>query len=280
MNDSTTQAAKALTVADDMDSRRIFSNTEEAATYLNACGEKFSDFGEIPLAAPGIDSEGNFDPAIYVDGMVPMVATLRKAKGGVKAIVVAPIPSLDYLLADTAGRAWVEKIIQKELNHVAVRALRDAEDISTVVDQMPTTRDAYISSARGEGGGILETFNELYKAINATLSSKIPVWAKARLIKSDLKKCFESKGFAQEYFPALENRGEGKPSLFVMALQLGIASAKQKGLDPTIFERWIESRDAKVFNPAEEADDDDLDIENLTESLMADDAKEADAPAA
>jgi hypothetical protein len=274
MTDSNTQTK---TVGDDMAARRIFANPEEAANYLNQCGESFSDFANIPLAAPGIDEEGNFDSAVYVDGMVPMVATLKNQKTGVKAIVVAPIPTLDFLLSDDAGRQWVEKIIQKELNHVAVRPLRDAEDISTVVDQMPTTRDAYISSAREGGSGILETFNELYKLINSTLAGKVPVWSKARLIKGELKKAMESAGYAAEYYPALENRGEGKDSLFVVALNLGINAAKKKGMDPTIFERWLATRDAKKFSAQDQDDADDFDVDSLTDSLM--EAKEDEAPA-
>lgn len=270
--------SKAKTVAEDMNFRRIFNTTEEAGAYLNLCAESFKDFGDIPLASRGIDEEGNFDPTIYTDGMQVMVATLREAKKGVKAIVVTPIPSLTSLLADANGTSWIERIIQKELNHVAVRALREAADVSTVVDQMPTTRDAYISSARGDGGGIMETFNELYKAIGATMASAVAVWAKTKPVRGDLKRAMESKGFALEYFPALENRGEGKDSLFVVAMNLGINTAKKKGLDPTIFERWIETRNAKVFKAGDvEEDEDDLNIDSLTTSLLT---EEGDAPSA
>jgi hypothetical protein len=265
------EKAKAKTVADDMDSRRIFNNAEEASNYLNACAESFSDFGTIPLASAGIDDEGNFDPEIYTDSMQVMVATLRKQKEGVKAIVVAPVPSLESLLSDDSGTDWVKKIIQKELNHVAVRALRDVSDVSTVLDQIPTTRGAYISAAR-DSGGILETFNELYKQINATMGAKLAVWNKARLVKSDLKKAMESKGYAEEFYPSLENRGD-KPSLFELALQVGIGAAKKKGLDPTIFERWLETRNEKTFTASEE-EEDDFDVGSLTESLLKEDAKD------
>lgn len=262
-------APKVLTVADDMDSRRIFKNPEEAVAYLTHCGETFSDFGSIPLAAPGVDEEGNFDPAIYNDSMHVMVATLRNVGKGVKAIVVAPIPTLDAVLADPAAREWLtDRVLNKELNHVAVRALRTAEDISVVVDQMPTTLAAYYSTAR-ESSGIMETFNALYKQLNEIMSKKVPSWAKARLVKSDLKRALESKGYAEEYYPALENRGEGKDSLFVVALQLAVQAAKLKGLDPTIFERWKETRDAKKFTGAPEEEAEDFDIDSLSAALVA-----------
>lgn len=249
----------------------------------------FSDFANIPLAARGIDSEGDFDPAVYKDGMAVMVATLRRtakpgSPGGIKAIVVTPVPTLEGLLALDTGKLWVERIIQKELNHVAVRALREAEDVSTVVDQMPDTLEAYISTARDSGGGILETFNELFKLIKSTLGAKIAVWNKANLPKNELKRAMESKAYAEEYYPALEAaRGPATEGLFVLALNLGISAAKQKGLDPTIFQRWLDTRNAKAFT-AQETEDDDFDMEGLTDSLIAEDTKskadEAAQPAA
>lgn len=269
--------SKAKTVAENMASRRIFPNIDEAAQYLSASADSISDFGDFPIAAPGMDEEGNFDPAIYPDTADVMVSILKSGRK-VKAIVVAPIPRVGELLESDEGRKWVEKILHKELNHVAVRHLRDAEDVSTVVDQMPTTLDAYITSGREGGGGIMESFDELYKQINATLAAKLPVWAKARFTKGELKKALESKGYAAEYYPAVEDyKGQ---SLFETALQLGVAAAKRKGLDPTIFERWADTRDAKAFNPADDEDEDDsLDLDSLTDALLDSDKPE-EAPAA
>ncbi len=247
------KAPKALTVADDMEARRVFANSTDAAAYLNACAEKFSDFATTPLAFPGSTDEGDFDPAVYTDSTAVMVGTLRKAKEGVKCVYILPIPTTAQLLADEGGKAWIERILLKELSHVGVRALREAEDITTVVDQMPTTMEGFISTAR-ESGGIMETFNELYKDISAVMGQKVPTWAKFRLTKQDLKRAFESKPYAAEYYPALETRPEGKESMFVVALKLGAAFATKKGLDATIFNRWIESRDAKTFEANDEAE--------------------------
>lgn len=268
------------TVAKDMPNRRVFGSVGEAKEYLGGCADLYSDWGDesIPFAAVGVNEEGDFDESIYNDSMDVMVAKLTKQKtekaaGGVKAIVVAPIPKLDLTSAgDEALQGWIRRILHKELNHVAVRALREAEDVSTVIDQMPTTVTGYIESAQ-VSGGIMEAFNELYKLINGTLGAKVPVWAKYRLIKSELKKAMESKGYAMEIYPALEDyRGN---SLFEVAIQLGQASAKRKGLDPAIFDRWAETRATKKYDPAAptDEDEDELDIGNLTDSLLADDAE-------
>jgi hypothetical protein len=170
----------------------------------------------------------------------------------------------------------VEKILHKELNHVAVRHLRDAEDVSTVVDQIPTTLDGYITSGREGGGGIMEAYDELYKQINATLAAKLPVWSKARFTKGELKKALESKGYAAEYYPAVEDYKGA--SLFETALQLGVAAAKRKGLDPTIFERWADTRNTKTFTPGDEEDDDSLDLDSLTDALIDSDKGEGEQP--
>ena len=274
---ATPKADKAKTVADgDMAARRIFASIDEATQYLSAAADTFTDFGEIPIAAPGMDSEGNFDAEMYADKDV-MVSVLRAGRK-VKAIVVAPIPKVQQLLDSDEGRKWVDKILHKELNHVAVRHLRDAEDVSTVVDQMPTTLDGYITSGREGGGGIMEAYDELYKQINATLAAKLPVWSKARFTKGELKKALESKGYASEYYPAVEDYKGA--SLFETALQLGVAAAKRKGLDPTIFERWAETRDAKAFNPAEDDEDESLDLDSLTDALLDNEKDEGEAAAA
>lgn len=280
-NESAPKAPKVKTVADDMAGRRIFATTTEAQTYLEALGESLSDFGDQTFAMVGVgqDEDGNatWDESIYTDSTDIMVAKLNNA-GQTKAIVVAPVPKIQSILADEAGLKWAEKILHKELNHVAVRALRTAEDVATVIDQMPTDLSGYISSGRGDSGGIMESFNELYKQINATLAKMVTAWSRARLTKPELKKAMESKGYASEYYPALEDY-KGK-SLFVAAAELGAKAAERKGLDPAIFTRWLETRDAKAFTPGETDEDDleSLDLDNLTEALLADD-QPADAAA-
>lgn len=272
---------KIKTVGDDMPSRRIFANIEEAGNYLATQYEAIPELadGTVPMVAPGytVDEDGNgsFDSAVYTGPV--MVAVLRNARK-VKAIVVAPIPSIDDLLANEASRAWTEKVLHKELNHVAVRHLRDAEDVVSMADQVPTTLEGYITSGRDGTGGIMETYDELYKLIIQTLGKRLPVWEKARFTKGELKKALESKGYASEYYPAVEDyKGQ---SLFVTALELGTNAAKRKGLDPSIFDRWASTRDQKAFNPADTEDEDDnlLDSDSLLSAMMDEEAA-APAPA-
>lgn len=272
-NNGATEAkeSKGKTVANDMASRRIFPTPEEAVEYLTAASDQFEDFADTPVAAPGLEvnEEGAvvLNPEIYTPEMDVMVSLLRKQGKGVKAIIIAPVPKLSVLIDSQAGHDWIEKIIHKELNHVAVRHLRDAADVRAYIDQMPTTIEGYITSERGTGG-IIETYNELYKGIDAVLSERLGVWRKARLTKGEFKKALESKGYALEFYPALEDYNGA--SLFEKALSIGITAAKRKGLDPTIFERWEETRATKAFTPDED-EDEELDLDALTDALVESD---------
>lgn len=269
--------AKSKLTIDNMTGYRTFDSTDEATAYLAKATEDYSDFGDQPFALNGLNDSGEYDPAIYTDDMRVRVAVLKnvprtvngkKEPTTIKAIVVTPVPSLDSLLSDDAGRAWVQKVIDKELNHVAVRPLRDAENLATAVEQMPTTRAGFIESSR-DVGGIMDTFNDLYKTINDKMADRAPIWAKARLIKAELKKAMESTAYALEYYPSLEDRGEGKDSLFVVALKFGQALAKHKGSDPAIFDKWLATRDAQTLAKTDSDDDaDDISLDDLTADLV------------
>lgn len=287
-NTNTAADAKVKTVADDMDSRRMFDTPAEAAAYLNQMGETLSDFGNQPFVLKGIttDEHGiNFDPAVYTDDMRVMVTVLtQRVKEGpnkVQAIVVTPAPKLDAILANSIGREWLSKIVDTQLNHVAVRplrALKDGESLDIKSGEMPLTLDGYVTSNR-EGGGILETYNELARGIIDAIAKKSKLWAKARLTKSELKSAMASRAYAAEYYPTLEDRGEGKESLFVMALTFAKQVAAAKGLDPAIFDRWLATRDETKLTAKDEGEEgeDDFDLDSLT--FAEPEAKAEAAPA-
>lgn len=272
---------KRKTTLEGMTGYRTFDSTDEATAYLTKSAQDFTDFQAQPFVMVGVNDSGEYDPAVYGDDMRVRVAVLKnvprtvngtKEPTTIKAIVVTPVPTLDSLLSDDAGRAWVQKVIDKELNHVAVRPLRDADNLEVARDQMPTTRAGFIESSR-DTGGIMDTFNDLYKTIGDTMAKKATLWERARLNKSDLKRAMESTAYALEYYPTLEDRGEGKESFFVMALKFGVALAKHKGMDPAIFDKWLATRDAQTLAKTEDASDDDLSLDDLTADLE-------DAPAA
>jgi hypothetical protein len=284
------EAAKPKTTLEGMTGYRTFATTDEATAYLAKCNEDFSDFAGQPFAMIGVDESGAFRPDVYTPEMRVRVAVLRNVPRTVngkrepttiKAIVVTPVPSIPSILGidaetweiikDSPSVAFAVKTLDKELNHIAVRPLRDAENLDTAMEQVPTTLAGFIESNR-DAGGIMDTFNDLYKTINDTLSKQVPLWSKARLIKAEMKKAMESKAYALEYYPALEDRGtdsngKAKDSLFVLALQFGIKLAKSKGADSAIFDKWVSTRDAQTLAASTADDDDDISLDDLVADM-------------
>lgn len=274
--------SKTKDVLNDMDARRIFNDTADAITYLAKCQTDFPDFNSYPIAAPGLgtDDQGAivFDPEIYGEGVNVMVAVLKErgdapGKSTVRAIVIAPTPDFAAILANEAGRAWAQAIVEKELNHVAVRQLRKAESIGDVVESMPKTLADYITSNR-ESGGLLAAYEELWRPIKNNLGKLSKPWRLANLSKKELRRALESSAYAAEYYPTLEEAKQG--SLFAFALQGFIAQAKKSGFDPTIFERWTSGRDEKVLDLKDDSDDDEeIGLDDLMSAFDSGDAATA-----
>lgn len=274
--ETTTAAAvesKAKTVLDDMASRRFFDSPDEAAAYIEQCQADYADFDSLPIAFAGATADGDFDPEIYNESMRVCVAVLTQrgegvgAKSSVKAIVIYPAPKLEAILATNGGQAWLDAIVDKELNHVAVRQLRKADTpdglkMADAVAQMPTTVAAFITSSRESAGGILETYNALWQVIKKALSAKSKAFALAPLSKKELRKAMESASYAAAVYPTLELRKDkaGNPqSLFEVAATFGVKLAKGESLDPAFFERALANRNETQIDLADDEDDFDLD---------------------
>lgn len=280
-NDS--KEPKVLTVIDDMDNRRLFDSPEDAANYIAKCQQDFPDFNSYPVAAVGLTEEGDFDPEVYTDSMRIAIAVLSQRGEGagsstVKAIVIYPSPKLSAVLESATGTDWLIGIMEKELNHVAVRQLRKAEnadEIADAIQTMPTTLEAYTTSGRESTGGILQTYNDLWPLIKKAIGQKSTPFRLANLSKKELRKAMESSAYALAVYPKLEDRenkkGE-KESLFVIAASYGQVLAKAKGLDPAIFDRMLSQRDEKVIDVADDEDAEEFDFEAMAAEMSKADA--------
>lgn len=282
---ATEKAAKVRTVIDDMDNRRLFDSPEDAATYIAKCQTEFADFNSYPVAAVGLTDEGDFDPEIYNDSMRIAISVLTQRGEGagsstVKAIVIYPSPKLETVLESATGRDWLTAIMEKELNHVAVRQLRKAEnadEIADAIQTMPTTLDGYTTSGRESTGGILQTYNDLWQLIKKAIGAKSTPFRLANLSKKELRKGMESSAYALAIYPKLEDRENKKgerESLFEVAANYGLVLAKAKGLDPTIFERMISQRDEKVIEATDDEDEGEFDLEAMAAQLIAGESSE------
>lgn len=285
-NDSTAPAKTQKTVLDDMKARAIFANADEAANYIAKCQADFADFGSYPIVTVGFTPEGEFDPAIYDDSMdVAVVKLTARGEGSgkdyegsvVKALIIYPSPKLEAILANDNARAWLTGIMQKEINHVAVRGMRKAGEpdqptIAEAAEAMPFTIEQYITSNREAGSGILETYNELWRVIKAALASKFKAWAVINFSKKELRKAMESASYAAQIYPALELRENKKTgereSLLEIALNFGTLLAKEQGLDPAFFERALADR-AEATVSLDDSDEEDFDLEAMALEALA-----------
>lgn len=275
--------AKVKTIVDDMTGRSVFESLDSAAEYLGRL-QTFADFGSYPLIVQGMDAEGNIDPTPY-EGMDVLVTKLnrqgdvievdgKKQRGPstVKAVIVWPIPRVATLLETDTGRDWVNRILHKEINHVLVRPLRDAENLEAARTEMPTTAEAYISSGGTGGASTLEAYNTYYKDIIDLFNKNSPAFRKARLNKAELRKAFESTAYAAKWYDAIENRTDG--SLFEKGLTILIALAEKKGFDASLLKKWLETRDATqiVESDADDESEAEFNVDDALSGLLDADA--------
>jgi hypothetical protein len=271
---------KVKSVIEDMASRTFCESIEAASAFLAKCQEDFADFDQHPLVLNGIDSEGNFDPAVYTTDMRVMIDVLTNrgevavdAKGDksrgpstVKAIVVTPAPTREAILASEAGLTWLDKIIATQLSHVANAPLRKADNLATAQASMPLTLAEYVSPTR-EPNTANATFDALYRLILEGMK-KSKAWARAKLNKAELKNCMQSAAYALHNQPALEDRtdatGKTLDSLFVLALKVGIRQADEDVLDSSIFQTWLDTRNEAAFEVEEdEGEEEDFTIDDI-----------------
>lgn len=274
MADETKTEETAKAVAD-IDSRRTFKTVDEALAYIGEIGE-YVGFGDLQQAIVGAiaDDDGNvtLDPAIYDDSMEIAVAIVSEKVAGAKmkpiALAVYPTPSTDAVLATDEGKAWIAKLVEKEANLVAMRALRKSDNIEESAAAMPTTIASYITPSREAATGILATYEAVWKDIKQLMAKKSRAWAIANFSKKELRRALESASYASGTYPKVE-KGGGESSLFVFAIGLGQLLAKKAELDPTFFDNALAKRNEHVINIDDE--DGELTLDDLLAEAAADD---------
>lgn len=270
------------TVLNHMKSRAVFDSTDAAFAYLERMATECTDWADedgnatYPGLTVGLTEDGALDPEIYTDDMQITVARLtEKGKRGadgkmeketrVIAIVVYPTPKLAAVMANAEnGQPWLQSLIEKEANLIAMRALRRDEDLANGVDAMPKTLADYWTPASAGGSSILATYNEVWQAVRDATGAKIPALKQAGLSKKVFRNCLESASFAQDSYARLEsrkNKAGQEYSAFVYALHIGKTLAEEEGLDPAFFVNALATRDDKVIALTDTGEDDiDLDI--------------------
>lgn len=281
----TTETTEATKTVADIESRKTFATVESAIAYIGEIGD-YTGFADLQQAIVGAiaDDNGNvtLDPAIYDESMEIAVAIVSEKVAGAKmkpiALAVYPTPSPDAVLSSDEGKAWVAKLIEKEANLVAMRALRKSDNIEESAAAMPTTIASYITPSREAATGILATYEAIWKDIKALMAKKSRAWAIANFSKKELRRALESASYASGTYPKVE-KGGGDSSLFVFAIGLGQLLAKKAELDPAFFDNALAKRNEHVINIDDE--DGELTLDDLLAEAAEADAEESieEAPA-
>lgn len=270
---------EAVKTVGDIDSRKTFNTVDDALAYIGEIGE-YEGFGDLAQAIVGAtqDADGNvtLDPAIYDESMEIAVAVVNEKVIGGKmkplALAVYPTPAIDAVLASDEGKAWVAKLIEKEANLVAMRALRKSDNIEESAEAMPTTIASYITPSREAASGVLATYEAVWKDIKSLVGKKSRAWAIANFSKKELRRAIESASYASGTYPKVE-KGGGESSLFVFAANLGKILATKAELDPAFFDNALAKRNEHVIDIADE------DGELTLDDLLAEATTDADATA-
>lgn len=188
-----------------------------------------------------------------------------------KALFLQPIPSVDQLLADSTGRAMVEAVIAKELNHRAFRPVRATENMEAALGEMPASIAAYCTSGReSSASSALAVYNDLFGDITKQLKEKVNAFKVARITKAELRKAMENAAYAAHYYPTLEEAG-----FFKLVCGLFSQFGAKADYDVSLIDTWAATRDEQQFKADESTGGLD-DLEGLLDGFTVggDDANE------
>ena len=295
MTDTTTRPeseaadTKAKPTIELVTDRRTFPTLDEAGAALAAIAQEASDFDSVKILAPAASftDEGEFVPeadewtAPTHEIMLAPLSTKAKKNADGKVttparligLVLAPIPTLEAVMADEKARAAAEDVWRKEMNHRAVRKLRTAENVLAAVVEMPLSLESYTTSQTGGGTSALAAFDDYWLPYSQAMATKVPKWA-ARFPggkgKAHIRAAIENAARAAALYPELESYGKQGESLFARLLRAITAKAESEGKDVALLKQWAETRDSQTFEISDEGT---LDEEAL-DDLFADFADE------
>lgn len=297
MNDTTqTNGAAASTLKPTVElvtGRRVFATLALAGVALGAIAAAATDFDSIPLVTPGasLDEEGAFVPeapewtAETHEIMLAPLATkaVKNAAGEITkpakliALVFCPIPTVDAASTDDAGIIALNEVWRKEMNHRAVRKLRNSENVQAAASEMPLSLESFVT-AQDSGPSGLEAFDDHWLTVSQVLAKQVPAWA-ARFPggkgKASIRGAVENAAKATALFGELEAFGTPAQSLFARLLQTTVKLATKAGQDVTLLNAWLETRNAQTYDQSAEVTDTGS-LDGMFDDLLAEPDEVAD----
>lgn len=263
------------------DHRKVFDSVADAIKALKSifATEGFPQAFPVVGARIGLIDVTNEDtippvsewPAEYsIDGIKVAVTfigargitdpTTGKESNGAKGFALYPLHPREALQDDESGIAWLWKVIEKEMSHVALRGLRNVPEglgtagLEQAAMDMPLTVSDYVEESTRDA---MDTtaFDNMWKDFRALLSSQPSTAALVLRLpaKNEVLKGIRSKAFAQENYADLEGInaftfiGNTMATLIDTMRANAIANGTDFDAESDEIKAWLAGRDTKVF---------------------------------
>lgn len=262
-----TDETKVNAIKKALPARKRYDSIESAIAALQKAAGETENFYGLPVAIQGQGEDGDVDESVYTD-MSAIIARVNakgdEAKGkesGIKGIVVFPVPTLDSIIGDETGKAWLDKTMEKEAALVIFRSFRDSstldEFMSGVAKSPKTMAELIAQHTRGAAGLDTETFDATWPGLRTFLKKKQPNLDKALPQKAEVIKCIRSASYARSIPETAKLEEAG---VFVKLAQTCIAAAasntnektkEPNPLDSSAIQSWLDGRDTLEIKRAE-----------------------------
>lgn len=256
-------AAKAKAIRTKLGDRTYFSGDESATAielagaHLEKAAAETETFYGLPIIlGERLDTASNIIVATV--GVRDKGNATTPARNGYKAIVVFAQPTVEEVLSDDseAAKAFVAKLIERELTDVAYSGIRAAEtpsDLETVMSGLPTTVAELVENSRTSSAGD-SSFDTMWSDFRkGFLKVKQPELEKMLPSKPEIAKAIKSASYARAN-PATKMVEEAGLFVKIAAALVKAAQAWKNDsgevdpLDTSDIQGWLDSRDTTVID--------------------------------
>lgn len=238
--------------------RKSFDSYESALETLQKGMEATNSFAGLPIISYNPDSFTEQRTVIAtvqqrVKESKAADGTVIPATNGIRAILIFPQPKIETYWESEEGKAWLEKLAEREAADVGFQYVRSADSVLSLfnaVDGMSVTVETIARDSRANAADTSifddnwQAFKDAFVEKNQTFKEDgmfpaKPLWLKA----------IRSKSFAEEHpsTQALEKRGliVKIATIFVNTLKAAIDPETKEplNLDVSLVEGWIADRE-------------------------------------
>ena len=227
----------------------------------------------VMLAEVTIDDISEIEPG--AEGYVVSTLGVRgvecadgKKRNGITGLAVYPAHTVESVLAHSAGRDYLSRLLAKEMGLVAFRKVRNiVGDTLDVLSQyaaaMPVTLDDFVVRQTQSGGAAVNAFTSNWGSFRKLLAANPAMKELLGVLPNmkELAKCIQSRDYAMTSTPqnaVLEEDGTFVQIASIMAnvIRADQADAAETGDEPeykgdaALLDNWLANRDTVTFESA------------------------------